>query len=284
MGGIRLCVMILLLFLLIYPSGARMGYDIMASAGGSTFELHRSTKYMSFSLDSSVRGSGNFSRLNSISDITGMSSKEATSCTKNGTLNYSEQIRLITKEGPVLVTANLASYNLSELPTNVVFKDSAYITVDEQWPTSLADLKKIAYFGHGIRTRERYDNNGNVVATSMNSWSLSKDSLYRASNNRTIILASITPKEVDVDIAANRTSYYGLNLRTIGELTNLDVIKRGTSGEVANRVTQDYRGTQNMNLVIKMNDLVIKPPVEDHWLECCPSGSMYERLFGNQSI
>jgi len=284
MGGIRLCVMILLLFLLIYPSAARMGYDIVASAGGSTFELHRSTKYMSFSLDSSVRGSGNFSRLNSISDIAGVSSKEATSCTKNGSLNYSEQIRLITKEGPVLVTANLASYNLSELPANVVFKDSAYITVDEQWPTSFADLKKIAYKGHRIRTRERYENNGDVVATSLDSWTLAKDSLYRAFNNRTIILASLAQQEVKLDLASNRTSYYGLNLATIGELTNLDVIKRGSSGEAAGRVTQDYRGTQKMNLAIRMNDLVIKPPVEDQWLECCPSGSMYERLFGNQSI
>jgi hypothetical protein len=276
--------MILLFFMLIHPSGAIMGYDIAASAGDRTFEVHHSTKYMSFSLDSTVRGSGNFSRLNSISDITGVSSKEATSCTKNGSLNYSEQIRLATREGPVLVTANLASYNLSEQPANVVFKDSAYITIDEQWPTSFADLKKIAYNGHGIRTRERYDNNGNVIATSLNSWTLSKDSLYRASNNRTIILASLTPKEVEVDVASNRTSYYRLQMLAIGESTSLDFIKKSSSEEVASRVTQDYRGTQKMNLLIKMNDLVLKPPIDDYWLECCPSGSYARKLLGNQSI
>jgi hypothetical protein len=284
MGGIRLCIMVFLLLILIYPSAARMGYDILASAGGPAFELHHSTKYMSFSLDSNVRGTGNFSRLNSITNITGVSAKEATSCTRNGSLNYSEQIRLVTKEGPVLVTASLASYDLSEQPDNLKFSDLAYITVDEQWPTSFVDMKKIAYKGHGIRTRERYGNNGDVVATSLTSWTLSKDTLYRASNNRTIILASLTPKEVEVDVAANRSSYYGLRMFTIGELTNLDVSKRASSGKEAGRVTQDYRGTQTMNLVIKMNDLVVKPPLEDYWLECCPDGSMYERLFGNQSI
>jgi hypothetical protein len=285
MGGIKLCIIIFFLFMLIYPSAARMGYDIVASAGGSTFELHHSTKYMSFSLDSSVRGSGNFSRLNSILDITGVSSKEATSSTKNGSLNYSEQIRLVTREGPVLVTADLHSYNLSDKNySSLLFSDTASINVEENWPTSYANLKRIAYAGPGIRTRERYENNGDIVATSISSWKLSKQSIYRASRNRTIIFASLTPKEVEVDIATNKSSSYVLGLQTIGELTNMDVIERGPSGEIANQVTQDYRGSQNLNLRIKMGSILLNPPKYEQWLDCCPNGSMYERLFGNQSF
>jgi hypothetical protein len=284
-GGIKLCIMILLLFLLIYPSTARMGYDVVASAGGPTFELHHSTKYMSFSLDSSVRGSGNFSRLNSITDITGVSSKEATSATRNGTLNCSEQIRLATREGPVLVTASLNSYNLSDKNySSLIFSDTARINVEENWPTSFANLKRIAYAGPRIRSRERYENNGDIVATSISSWKLSKQSIYRASRNRTIIFASITPKEVVLDVATNKSSSYALGLQTTGELTTLDVIERGSSGEIANRVTEEYRGSQNMSLLIKMNSILLKPPMNETWLDCCPTGSMYERLFGNQSI
>jgi hypothetical protein len=285
MGGIKLCIMIFLLFTLIYPSGAKMGYDIVATAGGPTFELHHSTKYMSFSLDSSVRGSGNFSRLNSITDITGVSAKEATSSAKNGSLNYSEQIRLATREGPVLVTASLNSYNLSnQAYSSLRFADSAQINVEENWPTSFANLKRIAYAGPGIRTRERYENNGDVVATSINSWKISKVSIYRAYRNRTIISAGITPEEVKVDVATNKSSSYALNLQTTGELTNLDVIERGPSGEIANRVTEDYRGSQNMNLLIKMNSILLKPRMNETWLDCCPTGSRYERLFGNGSF
>jgi hypothetical protein len=287
MGGIRLSVMILLLFLLIYPSAARMGYDVVASAGGPTFEIHHSTKYMSFSLDSVVRGTGNFSRLNSITDITGVSAKEATSSTKNGSLNYTEQTRLVTKEGPVLVTASLKSYDLSdedEDDTSLRFVDSAVINVEENWPTSFANLKKIAYAGAKIRTRERYENNGDVVATSIDSWRLSKQSIYRATRNRTIIFASINPEEATIDVATNKTSAYALGLQTTGELTNLNVIERSPSGGIASQVTQDYRGSQKMTLAIKMNSILLKPPTNDTWLECCPTGSMYERLLSNRSF
>jgi hypothetical protein len=283
-GGIKLWVMILLLGVLIYPSTARMGYDIIASAGGPTFEVHRETKYMSFSLDGTVRGSGNFSRLDSITEQ-GVTAKEATSCTKNGSLDYSEQISLATREGPVIVTVNLNSYNLTNQTGGPLkIKESAHITVDEQWPIGFANYKRIAYSGKLIRTRERYENNGDVVATAINSWDLSKESIYRVSNNRTVTFASITPVEVKVDVASNKSSYYALGLKTTGELTNLNVIQRDPSQEIAHWVNEDYRGAQNMNVAIKMNSIYLNPPQDQGWLDCCSSGSMYERLFGNGSF
>jgi hypothetical protein len=284
-GWIKNWAMVLLLIVLIYPSAAKMSYDIVASAGGPSFEVHHSTKYMKFTADSSIRGIGNFSRLNSITDIMGLTAKEATSATKNGTLDYAEQIRLTTSEGPVIVTVNHNSYNFTDKTAYLAkFRDSALIDVDERWPTNFVDLKKIAYAGPRIRSREIYENNGDAVATSINSWKLSKQSIYRASSNRTIIFASISPSDINVDVAANRSSSYSLGLKSIGELTSLDVIKNGSSGNAVSRITQDFRGSQSMTLTINMFDHVLKPPADFQWLDCCPPNSIFERLFGNKGI
>ncbi len=265
--------MVLILCSLISSSSARMGYDIIASAGGPSFELHRSTQYMDFSLSGSVKGTGNFSRLSRITQFAGVSAKEDTSSAKAGALDYSEQVLLKAREGPVIVTINLESSNLTDDSNQtsnqtLVINSTSYITIDETWPTYFANSKKISYLGPGIRTRERYNNNGDVIGTFIDSWKLSKDSLYRSHLNRSITDIGLTPNSTYVERSTNRSSKYQLQLDSIGTSTHIDATQTSLNKPLT-RISQDYVGSQNMLLKIGMDDSVIPFKDDDEWLNCC---------------
>lgn len=273
MGGINWLALVLLVYMLAYPSSARMGYDISASAGGQVFVLDRTTANMDFSLDGSVSGNGSFSRLTHIDKFAGVKADEKTSCTKKSDLNYDEQLRLISWEGPVVVTVNLVSNNITnQSQSTFAIKEFADINVDEKWPTFFANLKKISYFGPGIRTTERYENNGDVVASYIDSWKLSKASLYRTTYNRTIIDANLTSSGVFEDISSNKSSTYLLGMQSIGSLTHLDVTQLGSANESMNKISEDYSGQQNISLKVGMNSYIIRQPednIDIEWLPCC---------------
>jgi hypothetical protein len=209
---------------------------------------------------------------------------EKTSCTKKSDLNYSEILRLISWEGPVLVTVNLQSNNITNQSQSTFFvKEFANINVDETWPTFFANLKKISYFGPGIRTSERYENNGDVVASYIDSWKLSKSSLYRTTYNRTIINASITSSGVSEEISSNKSCYYLLGMQSIGSLTHLDVTQRGSANESINKISEDYKGQQNINLKVGIDSYIIRQPVDNNieWLPCCSYNLADEEFFND---
>lgn len=271
-GGIYWLALVLLISMLAYPSSARMGYDILASVNGTSFELHRSTTNSDFFVDGSVNGTGNFSRLTHINEFAGVEANEQTSCTKKSDLNYSERVILQSREGPVDVTVNLLSNNITnQSQSTFVIKDFADIDVDERWPTYFANLKRISYSGPGIRTSESYENNGDIVASYIDSWKLSKTSLYRATYNRTMINANITSSGVFLDISSNKSSTYLLGMQSTGSLTHLDVTQRGSANERISKVSEDYRGQQNINLKVGMNSYIIRQPEDNNieWLPCC---------------
>jgi hypothetical protein len=164
----------------------------------------------------------------------------------------------------------------------------ADINVDEHWPTYFANLKRISYYGPGIRTSERYVNNGDVVASNIDSWKLNKASLYRTYINRTIIDVSITPSGVFLDKSQNKSSSYILGMQSTGSLTHIDVAQRGSAvlkfgrgNEIISGISEDYRGQQTINLKVGMNGYIVKQPTEQiDWLPCCglPGYSIYEIL------
>ena len=290
-GGIRCVGLVFLLSLLLTsPSYAVIGYDITANVGGTGFALHRVTENLEFSIDGSIVGNGNFSRLTHISELSGVEADEKSSCTKRSDLNYSEQLRLQSREGPVYVVLTLQSNNITNTndPTNprYVLNEFADIYVDEHWPTYFANLKKISYYGPGIRTSERYVNNGDVAASYIDSWKLNKVSLYQTYINRTIIDVNIMPSGVFLDKSQNKSSSYILGMQSTGSLTHIDVAQRGSTAlkfgrgnEITNGISEDYRGQQAINLKVGMNGYIIKQPTEQiDWLPCCdlPWNSIYE--------
>ena len=274
-GGIRWILVVLSLSaFLVPPVSAWMSYDIIASAGGHVFSLHRSTMYMNFSVDGSVEGSGNFSRWSDIKKFAGIEAMETTSCTKPSDLSYDERIRLMSREGPLVVVVHLESIDLTnETHPVVILEESGYLQVDEAWPTGYADYKNISYSGPGIKTMERYVNNGDVIATSIDSQKLTKESLYRGVTNRSIWFVNLAKNGPFVNRASNKTSYYALEMSSNGSLTSLDVINRDEPGkEVKSQVSQDFVGQQTMRLRINMEETIIYNREDDNWLDCCSGG------------
>jgi hypothetical protein len=286
LGGIWVALFIFIL--LAPPSEAKMGYDIVVKVGTTTWELNRTTQALNFSMEGTVTGTGNFSRLTHIDRFAGIKADERSSSTRAGSLEIGEKMLLRAREGPVVVTAKLRSGNFTnrsaegeEKAKYDVSAESAEIQVDEIWPTGLANYKKISYVGPGIRTAERYENNGDVVATSIDSRRLSKESLYRTYINRTIIYAMIKPGSVVEERGSNRSSIYQMDLKSSGSSASLDLIKlRGIRSEEIYgrveeraRISEEYRGDVEARLNVRMDESIHPWDISPReWLPCCHGG------------
>lgn len=263
--------------ILITISDAKMGYDVTARVNSTSWSVHRSTHNLNFEMSGSVSGSGSFSRLTHIQNFVGIESHELSSSSA-GQLNYDELMQLQSLEGPVSIVAKLKSGTNESINESLDVSSNEFINIDidERWPTRFANYKKISYLGPGIRTRESYQNNGDVISTSIDSWKLTKESVYQAHINRSVTSVKIASDDVIETTYANKSSRYGLSLATIGSSTNLDVIRLDESGVPKLLISQDYLGEQRMNLNITMNDWVSPPKEERDWLRCCGAGDAEE--------
>jgi len=260
---------------------AKIGYYIDARVNSNSWSIERSTQDLNFEMSGSISGDGSFSRLTHIKNFAGIEVDELSS-SSNGSLKYEELMLLQSHEGPVSVSTRLKSETNESTNESLNLSSDEFINIkiDESWPTRLANYKKISYLGPEIRTRESYQNNGDVVATSINSWRLTKESVYETQINRTVTSVNITSDGVAEMKYANKTSRYGLDLQSIGSSTHLEVIRLDESGMPKLLISQDYLGEERMNLNINMSDWL--PPQEEtrDWLECCDAGEAGKALNG----
>lgn len=263
---------ILLIPSLLMPlSQATMGYSIRVNAEGTTWAVSRSTQTMYFYADGNVVGEGNFSRFARINGVMGIRADETASSPRRGTVSTNEKMRIFSKEGPVVVTANLESKDLTDSDSSSEeVTGFAVINIDETWPAYFSSYRQTNYLGPGIRARERYENNGDVVASLVESKKLSEQSIFTTSINKTLISAIIMPGMVKEWTGRNRSSFYATNMKTIGDRTSLNVIKRGIPGDIVSSIAEDYSGQVEMALRIHMDDVVNNlSDDESGWLPCC---------------
>lgn len=281
-----------ILLLAIGSSDATIGYSIVAQVdGGPAFYLSRETHNMTFSLDGNVSGYGNFTRFNRIKNIAGINSNEQSSAVRGGDMSIDEKQRLQTMEGPVSIYIELASateyisvpdpLNPSNFILIPVIKESASIESDEFWPSAYANYKKMSYRGPKVHNKEFYDNNGDIATTSIDSWNLNKESLYRTNLNRTLIHADITSSQLFVTKSLNRSTFYALNMDSTGSLTHLGFAKANAAGISSEGITplkpdafisEDYVGQHTIKIKVNMGDYVYRNRIEDGWLPCCQGG------------
>lgn len=258
------------------PSSSRMGYDISVMVDGSSWDIHRSTMDLSFSLNGTLKGEGKFSRFCKIDGFAGIKSHEIASSSQPGALDYQEQKLLQSKEGPVAITTKLASgENGSENETHIIVSEGDVI-VKEKWPVYYANRKVVSYLGPGMRSREEYLNNGDMVSKYLDSWKLSEYSFYRAHINRSYVHALIAPPRAYVSRRENKSSSYILGLKVIGSSTGIDILQQNDGGsdlyvrDPDLYISQDYVGQQNITLKANMGELALVPDDEDdEWLGCC---------------
>ena len=275
-GGIRYIALVLLLCMLVPPSASRMGYDIIATSSGETLLIHRTTDYMNVSVEGSVRGTGNFSKMTHISQFAGIETKELSASSKESNLDYAERLQLLSRYGPAYATIDLQSVNLSNQTINppVSISGSADVVVDEAWPTYFSDYKKISYLGPGMISLEKYDNNGDTISKYLDSWKLSKESLYQTFINRSIISFNLSTGGIHAERYTNRSSLYQLSQSSIGAATRLNATQNSING-ISTEVSQEYIGNHDMNLRIGMSDVIKRTTPDDLWLDCCSDNSDY---------
>jgi hypothetical protein len=283
--------------ILILPAHCIIGYDIIATVDSTKWIIHRYTENMLFSKEENIVGKGNFSRYRQISNIAGMNTKEQ-SYSLGGDLSHEEKLLMRTSEGPVVITIGLVDYFMhdDENDTENVTIDvnsSVDISIDEKWPAYFADYKTISYLGPGITARDYYDNNGDVVSNSLSSWKLSKQSYYRGYLNRTLIDVHIAPGSAIETRYRNSSSRYSLLQDSVGEKTNLGIVRQRmytdetkfVRPEVYQTISQDYVGQQKIALSIDMANIVDRVKFDDARLDCCFGGylSMPESHMSGES-
>jgi len=268
----KLARFLLLLFLFLTPSFAYMGYDIRVNGTGVSWEISRATQNIDFSMDGTILGEGNFSRFTHVQGLAGIKADERSSSTRGGNLNFVEKMLLLSQDGPVVVTYNLNSINITNTNNVTINTGSADIDIDEAWPAYFANYKKIDYLGPAISTAERYENNRDTFASAIDSRKLTKQSIYSTNINRTLIHVETTPGRVLESWDSNKSSLYAMDLQTIGSLAHLDITRQSASGDLLSQISEDYKGQVKIGLRANMSDSVYPPSINDNWLPCCTGG------------
>lgn len=260
-----------------------MGYNIGISVDGASWHIDRSTQNLSLGIVERIFGSGNFSRYNYIKDISGVEFSEKASAVRGGNISLNESTRFISIEGPVFVKYALKGSHSKkendEENRELALKESAKITINEYWPILFLNYKSISYFGRGIKTSEKYYNNGESVSTYSDSWMLQKQSLYNLLGNRTDISVAVNPYSVISTRNSNKSSQYLLDLKSIGSISSVDIKRTRPPDEVVSvnpaetllQISQDYRGGVEMRMKYASKGYLSPTPLSepDEYIPCC---------------
>ncbi|HOO54347.1 MAG TPA: hypothetical protein PLX30_08930 [Methanothrix sp.] len=267
-GGVICIISLLLISLFFGHSTGKEGYDIEVDVDGTSWGIHRSTQNLNLNIEGKVSGSGNFSRNNYISGISGVSFGEKSSVVRGGNLSLEDRTVLVAKERPVFIKYGIQSGCGAEC------KESAKIDIDERWISQFINYNKVSYVGEGgIRTSECYDDNGEIVSTYSDSWRLTKESTYISLNNRTVISAEILPNSVRVDRASNKSSLYFLDLESVGALTRIDLMSMRPSDEKLSDISEE---SISRNLQHYAGHVKTELMVSDQWVTTCPIDEINE--------
>jgi hypothetical protein len=196
--------------------------------------------------------------------LAGVGEKETTHAL-DGTMVITEKTTVASKEDtPVVITEEIKGKNAS-----------ANITIDEAWLTFLSSTKTVTYLGPGISTRDRYENNGDVICTSFDVKGITKESRFDTVLLRNNVSAEITPGHVNETILTNKSSSYVLNSNSFG---TAHVGWRSGEGDTTIESSEDYIGAFQITTGIKMKEemppllpTLFKPPSE--WMPCPSSES-----------
>jgi hypothetical protein len=261
---------------LVLLSDGFMGYDIIATVDSNKWEIHRSTQAMYYASNGSMTGAGSFSKYANIDKIGGMKSGEF-SYALNGSIDYKERFLLRSLEGPVKVNTKFEDIVIDDHNETEIDLDTGKIQIQEQWPTYIADYSWIRYIGPGIRTRDRFENNGDVIFSSIHAKKLNKENLFKAHINKTVILVNLTSTSVKETRLANKSTTNLLTLQAFDASTKFGLARHKFFAEsepfgrpvADDLILQEYVGNQNMTLKVEMSDYVFMPGEQESWLDCC---------------
>jgi hypothetical protein len=264
-------VSVLLLLTLAYPRAeAEMGYEVVVSVDNTTWSIERSTLSCTFEMEGEVKGTGMVMRDTAINNVAGVNAKETTH-TRYGKINISEKTTLLSKEGPVVIMTNIKGGNVSTNESvNITTNESVNVTISEAWPTFLSISKTVAYSGDGLSTRERYENNGDIICTSFNAKRLAKVSRLDTVLLGRRISVEVQPGSVNETLRMSKSTLFVLSSNTTSGASHVGC--RSGEGKEKIESSEDYIGNFKIRSMIKMKDKIpLAPPTPTptpDWLPC----------------
>jgi hypothetical protein len=261
---------------LVQISDGFMGYDIIVTVDSNKWEIHRATQAMYYASNGSTAGTGSFSKYASIDKIAGMKSGKS-SYALNGTVDFKERYLLRSLEGPVKVNTKFEDIVIDDRNETDIDLDTGNIQIQEQWPTYIADYSWVRYIGPGIREIESFENNGDVLFSSVHAKKLNKEGLYKSYINKTVISVNLTPTSVKETRFANKSVVYLLSVQAFDASTQLGMARYKFFTETepfgrpvaGSQILQEYVGNHNMTMKVEMSDYVFMPGEPESWLDCC---------------
>lgn len=259
-----------------------MGYNVAASVGGTTWSVERSTKNLSYDLNGTIYGAGNFSRYNYVKPISDLAYTEKSSAVRGGNLSLNEIVGFRSREGIVSVSYAMKSV-INKDDQNSTNNESAIVSIGDAWPFYFSNQRMLLYEGRGIKTFEKYESSGDIISSYSNSWKLKKDSIFLSANNKTKISIRLNPQGIIRERHSNKKMKYLLNVQSLGNMESLDIIRRAPSDERTSkavddnitRISQEYKGQVSMKLKIESKDTLPWLPDNESYnqsqdyLSCC---------------
>jgi hypothetical protein len=264
-------IVVLSLIVALCPVAYGIGYNVFAEVDNTTWSIDRSTVPLTFEMEGTVKGTGMVIRDTTINPCTlaGVGESELTHAL-DGALIITEKTTVVSKaETPVIIVAEIKGKNeRANITINdseqVTINESANITINETWSTLLSTSKHITYVGSGISTKERYENNGDVICTAFDVIGLTKESRFDTILLRNDVSAEITPGHVNETILTNKSSYYVLSSISLGGRAHV-----GCRSDEGMESSEDYIGIFKIDTAITMKELpsaLPEPPSE--WMVC----------------
>jgi len=280
--GVIAYVLIALILLSISLANGNMGYNVAASVGGASWSIDRYTKNLSYDLNGTIYGAGNFSRYNYVKPISDLAYIEKSSAVRGGNLSLNEIVGFRSLEGTVSASYVMQSA-INKDDQNSTNIESANVSISDAWPFYFTNQRMLLYAGRGIKTFEKYESSGDIISTYSNSWRLKKDSLFLSSNNKTKISIQLNPQGIIRERHSNKKMTYLLDVQSLGNMESLDIIRTEPSDERTSkavednitRISQEYAGQVSMKLKIESKDtLPLLPDNEsynqsEYYLPCC---------------
>lgn len=255
---LRLTYLLILIIIFIYPTQAKIGYDISVtvndSNASSSWGWSHSTTALGFKSLSYCKGDGNTSRYIKVRGLAGIDLKETT-YTKKGRIKEDKQLS---------IGSSVKWIAIDESVTN---KSERYIAIiNESIPSHLMSVNEITYRGEGIYKRDSYTNNEDKIMTNFQAKRFSESSIFLAKYQNAFIVADVRPAQV-LEFAGEN---YSTQFQIASDSDKYSSFRFKSSDEF---IDQNYAGSFKMvQRISKEHNFKRIEDQDFNILACCPLG------------
>ncbi|MFB3764215.1 MAG: hypothetical protein ACE14P_03095 [Methanotrichaceae archaeon] len=263
-------VSLLILFIIIVNSDAKIGYNINVDVSGTKWSRSQITEVLNFRTDGQITGTGNSSKYVNIPGFAGIGVKETT-YTKKGKLSNTNNLNITAKLNWIYINENIDDHpainktifeNGTVIYVPVVQASSHYYAeINESIPTLVRSEDETYYSGEGIYTRNRYVNDQDLLCTDYYANNLSKAARFAGVYSNAMIITDIIPGNInELDLTNSATAF---RLQSISDKSTRLKYQSGSSVS-----DEEYVGKFKIDRKFSRRSTFNFSRGEDDWLGC----------------